>query len=109
MFALTFMVSLAALAAIAVVLMAYADDNSLSLIIGIIASAMVLFASGCGVFMSYEWFAAEHKARILNSEYGTNYSQQEIFFASSVIDTIKHLDRKRVELNGDLLRDESDK
>ena len=53
------------------------------------------------------YVGAEHKANILNKEYGTNYTQTEVFYASSVIDTIRELDRKRIELNGDLLAGEN--
>lgn len=51
----------------------------------------------------YSWFAAEHKANIINREYGTRYTQAEVFYGSSVINTIRELDRKRVEVNGDLI------
>ena len=53
---------------------------------------------------TYSWFAAEHKANIINREYGTNYSQIEVFYASDVIETVRQLDRKRYEINGDLVR-----
>ena len=46
------------------------------------------------------------KARIINREYHTNYTQAEVFWASNVINTIRELDRKRIELNGDLMREE---
>lgn len=49
------------------------------------------------------WFSAEYKAEIINREYNTSYSPQEVFFASSTIDTIRHLNRQRIELDGDLL------
>lgn len=55
--------------------------------------------------LSFEWFAAEHQAKIINREYGTNYTQEEVFYASNVIDTVRELDRKRIELNGDLLKE----
>ena len=54
-------------------------------------------------FVCYEYLAAEHKANIINREYNTNYSQIEVFYASDVIDTVRQLDRKRIELNGDLI------
>lgn len=53
--------------------------------------------------MGYSYFAAEYKKEILNREYGTNYTQLEVFYASDVIDTVRELDRKRIELNGDLI------
>lgn len=54
-------------------------------------------------FMGYKYIGAEYKASILNNEYGTHYTQEEIFYASSVIDVVRELDRKRVEINGDLI------
>ena len=52
----------------------------------------------------FEYIGADHKARIMNREYGTSYTQQEVFYASSVIDTVRELDRKRMEINGDILK-----
>lgn len=63
-------------------------------------------ASLAYAFTAWSWFAAESKARIINREYGTNYTQAEVFYAHDVIDTIREIDRKRVEVNGDILRDE---
>lgn len=55
-------------------------------------------------FSSFEWIAAQQKANIINREYGTNYTQAEVFYASSVINTIRELDRRRIEINGDIRR-----
>lgn len=56
-------------------------------------------------FTVYSWMASEHKARIINREFGTHYTQQDVFWASDVIDEIRELQRKRIELNGDLMRE----
>ena len=61
------------------------------------------------VFVGYNWIAAEHKTHILNREYGTNYTQAEVFYASDVIDTVRQLDRNRYEINGDLARETTTK
>lgn len=58
------------------------------------------------VFSLFQWFAADYKADIINREYGTAYTQAEMFWASDVIDTVRELQRKRVELNGDLITGE---
>ena len=55
-------------------------------------------------FTVWSYISAEYKADIINREYGTNYTQKEIFYASDVIDSIRNLDRKRYEINGDLMR-----
>ena len=49
------------------------------------------------------WFAAGYKAEIINREYGTTYTREEVFWASDVIDTVRELNRQRVEVNGDLM------
>lgn len=54
-------------------------------------------------FVAFSWFAAEHEMNIVNREYGTNYTQEEMFYASGVIDTVRELHRKRIEVNGDLI------
>lgn len=54
------------------------------------------------VFAGLSWFAAEHKANIINREYGTNYTAQEVFWAEDVIETVRQIDRQRYEINGDL-------
>ena len=68
---------------------------------------------GCGAatgaliyaVLVWHWFAADYKAKIINREYGTRYTQSEVFYASDVIDTVRQLDRKRYEVNGDLLHE----
>ena len=53
----------------------------------------------------YLWVAAGHKVQIINREYHTTYTQEEIFYASSVIDIIRQLDRSRYEVNGNIMKD----
>lgn len=67
------------------------------------SGAVLLITMAIVIMCSFDWIAAEHKAKIINSEYGTNYSREEVFFASSVIDTVRELDRKRIEVNGELI------
>lgn len=55
-------------------------------------------------FIVFIYIAAGTKAEIINREYGTSYTRQEIFFASDVIDTVRELKRQRIELNGDLMQ-----
>lgn len=52
---------------------------------------------------AWQYFAAEYKADIINREYQSNYTQLEVYYASDVINTVRELDRKRVEINGDLI------
>lgn len=54
-------------------------------------------------FLVYGYIAAEYQVGIINREYNTEYTQKEFFYASNVIETVRELDRKRVEVNGDLI------
>lgn len=76
---------------------------------GVIGGGFGLFAAAaCSVVyfgMIYNWFAAEQKAKILSREYGVEYTQAEMFFASDVINTVRELDRRRIEINGDFRRE----
>ena len=56
-------------------------------------------------FLGYSWVAAKTKAEIINREYGTHYTREEIFYANDVIDTIQQIKRKRIEVSGDLFKD----
>lgn len=70
---------------------------------GVLAIAAGI-ASVTYAFAAWSWFASEYQANIINREYGTNYTREEVFWASSVIDTVRELDRKRVEVNGNVMR-----
>jgi hypothetical protein len=77
--------------------------------IGVLLAIASAFGLVVYAFLVLQWIGAKHQADIINREYGTHYTQAEVFYASNVIDTVRELDRKRVELNGDLLRGESKK
>ena len=84
--------------------------NTFRTIVGA-AGFIMMLASGVSaaayVAAGWSWFASEHKARIINREYGTNYTQEEVFWASDVIDTVRELDRKRFEINGNVMSNKS--
>ena len=76
---------------------------------GFICPAFVaLGMTGLLVYCVLAWYyvAADHKAEIINREFGTNYTQQEVFYAEGVIDIIREVQRQRVEINGDLITGE---
>lgn len=86
------------------------DDNlgfiwTLRAVVGICACivALVLFVIGTAV--TYDWVGAKYKRDIINREYGTTYTREEIFFGKDVIEAIRNLDRQRYEVNGNLMRD----
>ena len=101
---------LVALAFIGVVLLyvAYETRSGLLKVLCALFGAAALLAvtvgliAFCALIMDY--LGADHKARIMNREYGTTYTQEEVFYASSVIDTVRELDRKRMEINVDILK-----
>ena len=91
----------------AVLLIISADGDSFScFFLGVIAAILAAAGLISYAFSGWNYMAAEYKADIINREYGTNYTQAEVYWAADVIDTVRELDRKRVELNGDLLREE---
>lgn len=101
-------------AAVTGILLCHASDSysvsgAASTIIGIFLAMAVGVSSIAYVFCGWSWLAAESKANIINREYGTNYTQAEVFYASDVIETIRHLDRNRIEINGDIMRDKETK
>ena len=51
-------------------------------------------------FVLWSYFAAGYQVDIVNREYGTSYTQEEMFYASDVIETVRELQRKRIEVNG---------
>lgn len=70
-------------------------------------SVVFVIAVFCmAIVLAFDWFAAEQKANIINREYGTAYTQKEIFYAEDVIDTIREIDRSRIEVNGSLFKED---
>ena len=69
-----------------------------------VSSAVIVVTAIMFAFVVYDYQAADYKAQIINREYGTSYTQDEVFWAEDVIDTIREIDRTRIEVNGNLLR-----
>lgn len=113
MFMLTMLIALTVFTALCVFLVLWGDDKygfigfaaTSAGVIGLFIAFMALLFY---VVMGWSWVASGTKAELLNREYGTHYTREEIFFASDVIDTIRELDRKRIEVNGDLFREKPD-
>lgn len=78
-------------------------------LIGCIGLIGVLAGGVLYVCNIWGWIASDYHARIINREYGTNYTKEEIFFASSSIEIIRELDRKRYQINGNLITGEPPK
>lgn len=96
------------------ILMCIANDgysawHGLAALLSCLIAISAAFTGVAYVWQGWNWIAAEQKANIINREYGTNYTQEEVYFASDVIETVRQLDRKRIEVNGDLMRAGKDK
>ena len=81
--------------------------NSLAEIMGTILLICTIITAISYCFVIWSWKAAQYKKQIINREYDTHYSREEIFFASDVIDIIKQLERNRIEINGNILREKT--
>lgn len=100
-------VILAIMAGIGVFLLNFGTDgyraiHCVAVVLGFFAVAVSLISSVFYIPVAYSSIAAKHKARIINAEYGTNYTAQDIFWASDVIDTIREIKRNRTEVNGSI-------
>lgn len=110
---LTIFLAILIAAFISFVLLVYADSD-VSIFSGIGGVIGILLAISSGIlaivyaFAGWGYIASGYKTSIINREYQTNYTREEVFWASDVIETIRELDRKRVELNGDIMREQSD-
>lgn len=57
------------------------------------------------ITLVFGYVAAGHKTRLLNKEYGTNYSVEEVFYAEGMIETVRELHRTRIEVKGKITND----
>ena len=73
-------------------------EHILAQIVGMVACTACLLALICGAIGTYSWYSSGHKAKIINREYNTNYTQEEIFYAEDVIETIREIKRQRNEV-----------
>ena len=75
-------------------------------VVGGVASVIMLVICG---FMGVAYVSSGYKAELINKEYGTHYTQAEVFYGSDVIDKIQQVKRQRIEINGNLLKDDGNK
>lgn len=78
------------------------EGTFMEILMGIFVGIGVIGIAICSCLIG-PWVASGVQAEVLNREYSTNYTQKEIFFASNVIETIRELKRKRIEVNGNLV------
>jgi hypothetical protein len=60
------------------------------------------------IFSVSFWIGAKYKAELINKEFGTSYTQAQIFWADDVIEEIRQIKRQRIELNGNILQPQGD-
>lgn len=87
---------------IVLVLGALLSDSSWGDVLGIImlmlgGLATAIFAI-VFVVVAVETYEGKIKAQILNREYGTNYTADEITWGEDVVDKVLELQRQRIEL-----------
>ena len=104
----TYLVLLILLTCISTALLYYSDhldgiSEFLAYLVGFIGAGASTVFTIIGLILAYNWYSASYQAQVINREYGTQYTQAEVFYASNVIDTVRMLDRKRIELNGNLM------
>jgi len=80
--------------------------NIMAGVLAFVLGAFMFIILVCYCVFLKDWIGSEYKATVLNREYGASYTREEIFYASDVIDTIRQLDRTRMEINGDLMKKE---
>ena len=81
------------------------DDYEIMSAVGILSSIILLVFIIVFIICGYNWAASSEKADIINREYKTNYTAREIFYASDIIETIQQIKRQRIEINGDIMRE----
>jgi len=88
-----------------IVLLKISDEGDMFIVftLGLLFTVVSVIMSIVYASIIWEWHAAEYKANIINREYGTSYTQEEVYYAKGVIDTIREIDRQRIEINGNLL------
>ena len=89
----------------ALVLIRLGDEWVFCGVIGALLAIAIGITSIGFVYMGWRWLASEKEVAIINREYKTNYTREEVFWARNVIDTIRKIDRQRVEVNGNIMRD----
>lgn len=99
------LIAILALAGIGVFLVLAGNSKIEKFWRGLVVSIVGVFALAAAALLLLfyaslvnDWIGAGYKADIVNREYGTTYSQAEMFYAGGVIDVVRELDRKRYEL-----------
>lgn len=77
----------------------YQVKHTITGFLGVLASIFSCVGLVVIAIHGWSWIASEHKARIINAEFGTTYTQEDIFYASDVIDEIRQIARHRYDID----------
>ena len=88
--AVLFVGALAASVIIVITLFAYADSgcdtrHKASFGIALVGAVLTLTMAMSGVSGAWAWVDAEYEARVLNKEYGTSYTREDVLWAGDII------------------------
>lgn len=82
----------------------YRGRHAVAEALGVAGICVSLWGVVILITTAWGWVSAGYTTSIINREYGTDYTTEEVFFSSDAIETIRKLDRNRYEINGDLLK-----
>lgn len=68
------------------------------LIISAVSGAVACIGLIVCLLLGFDYKAASVKAELINREYDTHYTQEEIFYAEDVVDTIREIQRSRIDV-----------
>ena len=60
-----------------------------------LCSVLFIFSTIATLGSMYNWNAAKYQVNIINREYGTNFTQAELYYASDVIEALKQQNTNR--------------
>ena len=76
------------------------ENNSVMVdVIGGLTAILGVIGIAGGITLSIYYHGASVQASVINREFGTNYTQDEVFYASNVIEIIQQIERNRVDAN----------
>lgn len=69
-----------------------------------VAGAIIMFVVVLACCFAYA--RASHAVVLINEKFKTNYTVDQMFYCEDIVEEICEIKRKRIELNGDLIRED---
>ena len=82
----------------------FSDAPVILIPVMVLSSIVFVITLVTSVVLVPSYISAEVKAEVINKEFGTNYTQRDVFYAEGVIEEIQEVKRQRIELNGNILK-----